>query len=98
MLSSWQRVAKEMENKSLKVLILPTWKRDKFSLIFLTVVKLKDQTDSKIAKTESPGASPIVAKDKKRDRVRSRSALGDNVKTLVSEAQKRQEAAKRYLY
>ncbi|KAK2565876.1 EH domain-binding protein 1 [Acropora cervicornis] len=59
-----------------------------------TVAKLKNQTDSKTAKTESPGASPILAKDRKRDRVRSRSALGENVKTIVSEAQKRQEAAK----
>ena len=60
------------------------------------MAKLKDQTDSKTAKTESPGVSPILAKDRRRDRVRSRSALGENVKTIVSEAQKRQEAAKRY--
>ncbi|XP_044177180.1 EH domain-binding protein 1-like [Acropora millepora] len=59
------------------------------------VAKLKDQTDSKTAKTGSPGVSPILAKDRRRDRVRSRSALGENVKTIVSEAQKRQEAAKR---
>lgn len=50
------------------------------------VTKLQDTEDGK---SESPTASPILAK--KRGRIRSKSALGENTKTLISTLQKEED-------
>lgn len=58
-----------------------------------SVTKLQELTDGK---TESPTASPVPGGRgrKKHDRKRSKSALGENVKTIISDIQK-EDAAKR---
>ena len=53
------------------------------------VTKLQEAED---VKTRSPTASPVPSK--KRSRIRSKSALGENTKTLISELQK-EEGMKR---
>ena len=56
------------------------------------MIKLQDSEDGK---NESPTASPVPGKEKRqRSRIRSKSALGENVKTLISDVQK-EDAAKR---
>ena len=48
----------------------------------IAVTKLREAEDGK---TRSPTASPIPSK--KRNRIRSKSALGENTKTLISDLQ-----------
>lgn len=49
---------------------------------FKAVTKLQEAED---VKTRSPTASPVLSK--KRSRIRSKSALGENTKTLISDLQ-----------
>ena len=58
-------------------------------LSFTAVTKLQDSDDGK---RESPAASPVPSK--KRNRIRSKSALGENTKTLITDLQK-EEGMKR---